>query len=142
MLKFVTAAFAALALSSFAAAQTCSDLTLGGSGAPGGTVTVDLTGATANAPTFLFIGTTTGSTSIPVGPLGTLDLGLEMPFGVFPAGSTDANGALSLSLNVPPGQIPQTTLYVQATSLGFRINRGGPPTIGFCTSDVESVTIG
>ncbi|MBK9387818.1 MAG: hypothetical protein IPN34_23625 [Planctomycetes bacterium] len=143
MLKFVTAALAALALSSFASAQSCSDLSISGSGASGGTVTVGVSGAPVNAPTFLFIGQQTGSTSIAVGPFGTLDLGLAAPFGVFAFGSTDLTGNLSLSVQIPNVPIPQpVTVFLQATSLGIRINRNGPPTVGFCTSDVESLTLG
>lgn len=108
----------------------------------GATVTVDVTGSLPNALTFLVVGETAGTTSIDLGPLGGLTLGLELPFVPLPVGSTDGNGDLSLSFDTPgvPVSIDPIDLLAQAVSIDVQFG-GGPPSIDTCTSNVVSVTI-
>ena len=53
-----------LALASFVPAQSCGTLAITGTGAPNTTLDVALTGATANGLAIVFVGQTTGSTTI------------------------------------------------------------------------------
>ena len=98
----------------------CSDLTVTG-GAAGTTATFDLTGADPNAPATLAVGSTAGTTTFNIGPLGTLSLGLATPFGVIPMGMTDANGDVSLSLNIPSAISQQVDLF--GSQLQFPVPR-------------------
>jgi hypothetical protein len=121
-------------------AQSCSTLAVNGTGAPETVLTFAVTGATANSPTLLLVGETTGSTVIPLGPFGTLTLGLAVPFIPLPLGVTDAQGAATLRFNVPRGT-PSADLFGQALTIGFGMN-GGRPTLSFCTSNVPGFHIG
>lgn len=121
------------------AAQACSDLSVSG-GSPGTNLDFALTGAPANAPSLLVIGTTLGSTTINLGPV-SFDLGLASPFFGLPLGMTDGNGSAGLSIPMPTQGIPGLDLNAQAVTIGFTIGRG-MPTLSVCTSDVESFHIG
>ncbi len=121
-------------------AQSCSDLTISGSGAPGGTLTFDLTGADANALALMAVGDTTGSTTVS-NPLLTVTIGLASPFGIVPLGMTDGNGDASLSVTMPTAPIPLTTLHAQAMTVAFSFG-SGRPSLDACTSDVEQFQIG
>ena len=116
----------------------CSNLTVGGSGQPGSTLTFDLTGAAPQAPAVLMIGLQEGTTVHQFGVLGTLTLGLAHPYTPRMMGLTDATGAASLSINVPPGNLPQLTKFAQAMTIVFTPGSHGPPSRTYCTSDVES----
>jgi hypothetical protein len=120
----------------------CSSLTVGGSGQPASTLTFDLTGAAAQAPALLLIGVHEGTTVMQIGVLGTLSLGLAQPLVPVMMGLTDATGAASLSINVPPGNLPLVTLFAQAMTVVFTPPSHGPPSLDFCTSDVESFEFG
>ena len=120
----------------------CSSLTVGGSGQPSTTLTFDLTGAAAQAPAILLIGVLEGTTVMQFGVLGTLSLGLAHPYAPSMMGLTDPTGAASLSINVPPGHLPQMTLFAQAMTVLFTPPSHGPPSLAFCTSDVESFEFG
>lgn len=145
MLKTTTTALAALTLSTVALAQEpCSTLAVDvTAGDDGTTLSVDVTGATPLALTFLLIGDTAGETVLDLGPLGTATLGLEQPFAVAPLGMTDIGGNLSISQDGPsiPGELLPLNLFTQAVNAGLEINPGGPPSLVVCTSNVVGVTI-
>jgi hypothetical protein len=128
-------------LAGFASAQSCATLTV--SNAPGPipaltTITFALSGD-ANAPAGLAIGPTAGSTSIALGPLGTLELGLDRPIAFLFLGLTDANGDASRSIRVPT-HLPGMDLNAQ----GFTVTFTSPPniTLTFCTSNVVAFHVG
>ena len=123
----------------------CSTLSIDVQGtlASGATVTIDVSGATALAPTLLAVGPTAGSTSIPLGPLGTLDLGLASPFSVAPLGMTDAGGSVSTSVALPPASVSFDPIsgFAQAVSIGIGFEPGSGVSLSFCTSNVDDFTI-
>ena len=131
-----------------AAAAQCATLAVTGTGAPGTALTISIDGTTANAIAFVAIGDTQGSTSIPLGPLGTLDLGLAMPFVPVPVGMTNASGDASLTINVPTGFVGGVDVFGQGITIGFNIP-SGPPGPGFpnnlfslCTTNVVGFHVG
>lgn len=141
---------AAIVLAGVVSAQ-CT-LTITGSVNPGQTVTVAVSGATANDPTVLVISENAGASTLNLGLLGNLTLGVTSPYIFFPLGSTDASGSVSQSFgvpaNLPPGSIPTQTLQVQSVSVdipSFSGPGGGPPslpTLSFCVSNVAQLQIG
>lgn len=150
-----TKTFAAIALCSMAAflgAQ--SDLTVGGTLTSGGTVIFSVTGAPASSPTAVLVSTSAGQTTVGLG----LTIDLAAPFLPIAIASTDATGALSVTLNIPtvPASLSQTlNLNAQAVTVdlsGFTVptlpGAGGPgsggfqiPTFTFVKSDVEAFAL-
>lgn len=125
----------------------CSTLTVTGAINFGETVSFDVSGTTPNALTFLAASDDTGSSNFGFGPLGSVTLGLAEPFTLFPLGLSDANGDVGISFDLPAlppgaptGGLPSSTLYIQAVSIDFTF--GFPPSLGFCESNVASVTVG
>ena len=137
----LSVAFLAIAVIAAPAFTQCSTLTITGTINPGQTVTVDVTGAPANAMTFLLVGDA-GTTTIPA-PGGGVTLGVEFPAFIIPLGITDSNGAASQSAtvpaNIPAGVIQDHTFTAQAVSVGFS---GVPPTFSFCVSNTASLVSG
>lgn len=131
---------ALIATSTFATAQNCSTLAVTGSGAPGTTLTLALTGGDPNTLAMVALGASTGSTQIGFGPLGSLSLGIAQPQGLIPLGRTDANGDATLSIKLPNATLPTLTLYGQAITATLQAGR--PPQLAFCTSNVEMFMIG
>lgn len=130
-----------------ASAQQCSTLAATGTGAPGTTVTFDVSGGSAHAMTVLLAGETQGSTTVNLGPLGSLTLGLDMPFAPLPLGMTNMTGDLSRTFTVPSAATLGFDLYGQALSIGFSFAMppgGGWPTFQFttCTSNVVPFHVG
>lgn len=126
------------------ASAQCS-LSVTGSGAPGSTLAFALDGSTAGAFCFLAIGETQGTTTINLGPLGTLTLGLAFPFAPVPIGVANAQGDVSFSLNVPSGLTTGIDLFGQGITLGISMpgpGGGGPPSLSFCTTNVVSFHVG
>jgi hypothetical protein len=125
---------------------SCADLSISGTGAPGTTLTFALTGAEPNAHAWTMVGFTEGTTTINIGPLGSLELGLLEPFIPMPMGQTDANGDASNTIFVPPGIPFSLDLFAQAFSWSINVQHGppGPATVSlsFCTSGVESFHYG
>jgi hypothetical protein len=119
----------------------CSTLTVTGTVNPGETVAIDVTGATASSLTLLAAGTTAGSTTIML-PGEDLVLGLAQPFVILPIGVTDANGSLSLSVDVPADvpAVPDETLTLQAVTVSF--STGFPPSFTFCVSNTATLVSG
>lgn len=148
-MKPITLSLAALALCGLTAgAQTC-QFTVGGSVTPGSTVTLDLVDSIPDSPTLLAVGETQGSTTFNIA-MSSFTVDLDMPFAALPFGTTDANGDISRTVDIPSGipasSLPQTTLFLQAVTLdfGFSIGSGGPPsfTLNTCVSNVESLQVG
>ena len=139
----VSAVLAASVFTTPAAAQDCSTLNadFNGTLATGGTFALQLSGAPAKAPTLLAAGQTLGQTCFNLG-LGSFCLGLAQPFSLFALGSTSTDGSVSFSVTLPPipAALPPLTLNLQAVSLGITFGGGGPPTFGFCVSNVDAVT--
>jgi hypothetical protein len=141
MLKLFTSLVAAGLLAGFAQAQACSTLSV--SSAPGQnpnfTVYTFQLHGDAMAPAGLAIGDTTGSTSIPIGQIGTLQLGLAQPFLLTFLGFTNAQGDASLAIHTR-SNIPAMNLYGQ----GFTVTFTPPPNLAlsFCTSNVASFHVG
>ena len=79
-----------------------------------------------------------------LGMLGTLELGLQMPFLPLPMGFTDGNGDVSRTIHVPAGLQHSMDLFAQAFTASLDFQPGMPPTIAltFCTSGVEAFHIG
>ena len=123
-------------------AQACSDLSVSGDGSPGSTLTFGLTGAAADVPAVILVGTTEGSTTLSLGPIGSIELGLAMPFVPLLAGTTDGNGDVSVEFTLPPGNYPEIDLFAQGLTIDFSVGNGGPPSLDACTSDVEGFAIG
>jgi len=120
------------------AAQSCAQLTVTGTGAPGTTLALALHGD-ARALAFVAIGDTQGATTIHFGNLGTLNLDLATPFLPLPLGMTDANGDAAVSLPIPAG-VPARDLFAQGLTATFTV----VPHLGlsFCTSNVVAFHIG
>ena len=131
--------FPLIAASLLAAAATaqCATLTVTGSGAPGGSLTISLDAA-PRALAFLAVGETAGTTTINLGPV-SFDLGLVMPFAPVPLGMTDATGSASLTFAVP-ANIPSADVFLQGLSAGLSL----PPNFGLsvCTSNVVALHLG
>lgn len=122
-----------------ASAQSCGTLAITGSGAPGTTLDVSLTGSTADSYAWVFVGPNTGSTSIGVGPLFSLTLDLDPPFFPVFLGMTDGSGDASRQITVPGGIPQQINLNAQAAT--FTLARM-PFGISVCTSNTVAFTIG
>lgn len=140
MLKSLLFSLAVATFASGASAQ-CGTLTATGTGAAGTTLTLDLTGSTADSGALLAVGTTLGSTSFQFGPLGTLTFGLQSPFALLPLGMTDSNGDATLSINVPIELTQSVSLHGQAVTTDLVIGRGRP-TFNFCVSNTAAFTLG
>ncbi len=125
-----------------AAAAQCATLSVTGTGAPGTALTLTIDGTAAHAFAFVAIGETQGTTSIPLGPLGTLDLGLAMPFVPVPLGLTNAAGDASLTIDVPSQLTTGLDLFGQGVTIGFSFTPPGPPSFSLCTTNVVAFHVG
>jgi hypothetical protein len=136
--------FAGILLLAAAAQAQCSTLTATGTGAPGTSVTFALDGTDAHAFAFLVIGDTQGTTTINLGPIGTLTLGLAAPFAPLPIGLTDASGDISRAIPVPSAFPASLDLFAQGVTIGFSFVVGPPPSVSFslCASNVVGFHVG
>ncbi len=143
-----TAPQTALALLLFTApallAQTpCSKLEVKGTGKAGTSLEILYSGGAPRSLAWLAAGPQSGSTSIDIGPLGTLKLGLATPFVLLPVGRTDTSGNLSLKVMVPKGATTATELYAQMITSKLTISREPVKlSLEFCTSNVVKVSVG
>lgn len=126
-----------LCLASIATAQ-CGTLAVTGPGTAGTTLTVAVSGTTANGMVALVVGQTTGTTPINLGPL-NLTLGLAQPFFPVPIGTADASGNVSVSFQVPSQVTQQVALNGQAVTFGLTLR---PFALSACASNVVAFTIG
>ena len=131
---------------SHAAAQ-CATLTVTGTGAPGTSLTFDLNGTDVHAFAMLAVGQTQGTTTIPMGPLGSLTLGLATPFIPLPLGFTNASGDVSRSISIPSGVTWGVDLFGQGVTALFTFTPPAPPTppsfsLTFCASNVAGFHVG
>ena len=135
-----------LALALPATAQ-CGTMTVTGDGAPGSTLTFDVSGVAGNAFVVILAGRETGDFTVNFGPLGTLELGLLPPFIPFTAVRTDADGNATLDKRVPNGVRSLIELHAQGVSVKFSFSLGAPgtrPTFGFdfCETNVVDFSVG
>jgi hypothetical protein len=119
----------------------------------GQTVTMAVSGATANSPTVVGIGFP-GATTFSFGLGSTLTIDLAQGFMILPLGNTDATGAASLSIalptSIPAGTLPDETFTVQALTIGFAAPLPGPGNPGapsfnllsFCKSNTATLVSG
>jgi len=134
LLTFVTAGL----LAGFLQAQTtCSTLTIqqGDNHSP---ITFRIQGD-PDALVGLVIGFDTGSTTVPLGSLGTLQLGIASPYDVQYIGMTNGGGILTYVRPVP-ANLPGTDLVAQAFTVPVTDPLQLPLT--FCTSNVVSFHVG
>ncbi len=130
----------AATLTCAATAQSCGTLAFTGTGAPGTTLGISVTGATARGFVTLGVSQNTGSTTINVGPLGlNLTLGLDSPIIPLPLGRANSNGDVTVTLNVPSQLGQQFQLNGQAVTLTLSIF---PFNLSACASNVAAFTIG
>lgn len=126
-------------LAASATAQ-CGTLAFTGTGAPGTTLGIGVTGTTANGFVTLGVSQNTGTTTINLGRFGlNLTLGLDTPIIPVPLGRADATGAVSRNLNVPANIGQQFSLQGQAVTMTFTMS---PFAISACASNVAAFTIG
>ncbi|MBK8977749.1 MAG: hypothetical protein IPM29_17720 [Planctomycetes bacterium] len=121
----------------FAVTETCATLATTGSGLPGTNLVFALGGAFPNALAALLLTGARAQTTLPIGTLGTLELGIATPFIVESMGVTDGNGDASLSIPVPLG-LPPVSLVTQA----FAVQLGTTTVLEFCVSGVAENTVG
>ena len=140
MLKTTVLALSIATLSTGATAQ-CGTLAANGSGAPGSSLELALTGSTPMSFAFLAVGDTLGTTSIEIGTLATLELGIEMPFIPLPLGRTDMNGDASLTIDVPSTVTMGIDLYGQGVGVDFDFGPTGP-SLDFCVSNTVAFSLG
>ena len=129
----------ALACTAGIATAQCGTLSTDGTGAAGTDLTISLAGATADSFAVLFLAETTGSSTIELGPMLSLNLGLAEPVIPVPLGGTDENGDVSVTFTVPSMATTAWTVEAQAGTFTFSFM---PFSIGACESNVTSVTVG
>lgn len=105
-----------------------------------GSLTLDLDGSTAMSFCIFVLGDTQGTTTVNIGPLATVDLGLAAPFVPAAAGFTDMNGDASLTFQVP-SVVPAGTYYAQGVTAGFSITPGTGISFDVCAATVASFTL-
>ncbi len=137
-MKNVLATLVLGALAATASAQTCSTLAVSGTGAPGTNLTFTLTGQPVGSIGILFLGDTTGSTSLAFGTLATLELGLAQPFIPVPMMTRPTGTTLTVRV---PNQVTAMSLFAQGTGASLDIT-GTTPTLAFCTSNVVPFSVG
>ena len=127
------------ALAGVASAQSCGSLAVTGSGAPGTSLQIAVSGAHTGDFVILVIGDTLGTTSVPLPMGGALVLGLATPFLPAPMGVADAAGAASLTIPLPAMLPAPTSLHAQAAQIGISLMPFG---LTACASNVADFTIG
>jgi|SoiMethySBSTD1v2_1073268.scaffolds.fasta_scaffold1368307_2 hypothetical protein len=127
-----------LLLSGLLPAQNCGTLSSTG-GAAGTTLAINVAGAPANGFAVLVVGQNAGSTTVPLPMGGSLVLGIDSPILPLPLGRTDANGAVSLSVDIPAGLTQQFTVQAQAAVLTYTLM---PFALNACAGNVIPITIG
>jgi hypothetical protein len=117
------------------AQATCSTLTVqqGQNHAP---ITFRVQGD-PNALVGLVLGFDKGSTTIPLGTVGTLQLGIASPYDIQYIGMTNGGGILTYVRPVP-ANLPSTDLVAQA----FTVSVTDQLPLTFCTSNVVSFHVG
>lgn len=121
------------------ASAQCATLTVTGTGAPGTSLTFNLDGTDVHAFAMLAVGETQGTTTIPLGQLGSLTLGLATPFIPLPLGFTNASGDISRSVNIPTGVTWGIDLFGQGVTAAYTFM---PFSITFCASNVVGFHVG
>ena len=105
---------------------------------PKQTVTFDVAGVPSGAVVYAAVGRNLGTTTIRFQSLGTLELGLALPFRTTVVGTADNAGHLSRSMRIPS----EIGLAVNVQAVGFQLTRtNGTPKAEFCTSNVVKVVL-
>ena len=138
---------ACLGLLAANATAQCATLTVTGTGAPGTALQFQFDGTANPAFVLLLVGQTQGTTTVPLGPFGSLTLGLATPFIPVPLGFTDASGDVSRSINVPSATTLSLDLFAQGVSTAWVFTPPSPPTppslsLTFCASNVAGFHLG
>ena len=136
MLKASLLVASALTICSAASAQ-CATATATNNA---GSLTLDHDGTAAMSFCIFILGDTQGTTTVNIGPLATVDLGLASPFVPLAAGFTDMNGDASVTFQVP-SVVPAGTYYAQGVTAGFSITPGSGISFDVCASTVASFTL-
>lgn len=112
-----------------------------GNGAAGTNLTLLITGTNANQFAFLLLGNAAGSSSLQLGPFGTLNFGLAQPWVPYYLGQTDAIGQAAVTVAIPLSLSASTALAGQGLTLGVE---PGPisPTLHSGTTNVVLFRIG
>lgn len=125
------------------ASAQCSTLTVTGTGAPGTSLTFDLNGTDVHAFALLAVGQTQGTTTIQLGPLGSLTLGLATPFIPLPLGFTNASGDISRSISIPSSATYGFDLFGQGVTALYSFQPTSPYiSVTFCASNVVGFHVG
>jgi len=130
---------ALLATAGVASAQGCGALAITGSGAPGTSLQLAVSGAQAGDIALLLVGQTLGATNVPLPMGGNLSLGLDAPFVSVPIGRADAGGAAALTLPIPAMLGQHIDLHGQAVLLGISFMPFG---LRACATNVVDFGIG
>ena len=125
------------------ASAQCSTLAITGTGAPGTSLTFDLNGTDSHALALLAVGETQGTTTIQLGPLGSLTLGLATPFIPVPLGFTNTSGDISRTINIPSSATFGVDLFGQGVTAAYAFSPTAPHfSVTFCTSNVVGFHVG
>ena len=125
------------------ASAQCSTLTVTGTGAPGTSLTFDINGTDSHAFALLAVGQTQGTTTIQLGPLGSLTLGLATPFIPVPLGLTNTSGDISRTINIPSAATFGVDLFGQGVTAAYSFQPTSPYiSVTFCTSNVVGFHVG
>ena len=124
----------------------CGAMTVTGDGAPGSTLTFDVSGVAADTFVVVLAGRETGDFSFSFGPLGDLNLGLMPPFIPFGVVRSDADGNATVEKRIPAGLNRLIDLHAQGVSVefAFSMGTGGKPSFGFsfCETNVVDFSVG
>ncbi len=119
----------------------CATLDSTGNGAAGTNLTLAITGADVDQFAFLLLGTSAGSSSLQLGPFGTLNFGLAQPWFPYYIGQTNPAGAAAVTIPIPLSLPVSTTMAGQGLTFGLESGTS-TPTLNSCTTNVITFRIG
>jgi len=133
------------ALAAPAAAQSCCNLTMSGTGHYGTMMVFSLTGGSPHAPAMLAFSGYQGQASFNFGQMGMLQLGLSEPLVLAFMGETDGNGDAQMGMQVPHHMMHVMHMFGQGftTMMQMQGHHGHQhPYLMFCTSNVMGFGVG
>jgi hypothetical protein len=119
----------------------CATLHTLGNGAAGTNLTFAIAGADADRFAFLLLGNSAGSSSLDLGPFGTISFGLAQPWLPYYLGQTGVAGGAGVTVDIPLSLPASTTMAGQGLTLGVSSGPGAP-TLDSCTTNVVTFRIG